>query len=127
MAPLISYCPATTSPAFSVGTKEYSLPHWGQKPFSRLSLALQLLQYRLRSGTDGSTISDCKGSSVGTGGSVTRPAPSAWRLLLREPRVPRLPRDEPVRPDRDEEEVLPDPPVAVPGRDDAEAPVAAEA
>ena len=102
------------------------MPQLGQKPRSRLNLALQLLQYRLRSGTEGSAIRDCKGSRVGTGGSVISPAPSAWRLLLRDPRVLRPLRAEPVRPESDDEPV-PEVPVAEPRRDAVEAPVAAPA
>jgi hypothetical protein len=41
MVPLISYLSATMSPGWSEGMNEYSCPHLGQKPESRLSGASQ--------------------------------------------------------------------------------------
>src|SRR5712692_3116870 len=81
MVPFTSYFAATMSPGVSEGVNEYSWPHLGQKPDSRESLASQLEQRRLRSGTSPGTRA-ASGSCGGTGGRATRPAPKARRLLL---------------------------------------------
>jgi hypothetical protein len=86
---LISYFPATTSPAESDATNEYSCPHFRQNPESRFSAASHPEQNRFRSGTVGAT-SDASGSSGGNGGLASGRPPSA--------------RDEPVRPVRVEPE-----------------------
>ncbi len=83
IVPLTSYFPATMSPGLSEGTNEYSCPHLGQKPESRVSLCPQFEQNRLRSGTTPET-SVATGSAGGTGGSATYPPPSR-RLLRPDP------------------------------------------
>jgi len=77
--------PATTSPAWSVGVNEYSCPHLGQKPESRLSGVSHPEQKRLRSGTTPVTI-EAKGSTGGSGGRA-RGRPPSCLVVLRPVRV----------------------------------------
>src|SRR5260221_11530337 len=108
MVPLISYLPATMSPGASVGLNEYSWPHLGQNPPSRLSFASQLEQKRLRSGTCGAmrTASGSCGGKGGLGSARAPPRARAVRPLrvepvraLRDERVLRALRVDGVRPD----------------------------
>ncbi len=87
MVPLISYLSATMSPGWSEGMNEYSWPHLGQKPESRLRAMSQPEQKRLRSGTTPGTRA-ASGSSGGSGGRASGRLPServAVRLLRVDP------------------------------------------
>src|SRR5580658_2313214 len=85
MVPLISYLSATMSPGFSVGRNEYSCPHLGQKPASRLSAMSHPEQKRFRSGTTPGT-TDASGSMGGRAGRARGRLPS-WRVVLRPVRI----------------------------------------
>src|SRR5580692_6224467 len=85
MVPLISYLSATMSKGFSVGTNEYSCPHLGQKPASRLSAMSHPEQKRFRSGTTPGT-TDARGSIGGRAGRASGRLPS-WRVVLRPVRI----------------------------------------
>src|SRR5690606_4404455 len=98
------YWPATTVPGFSFGVNENRVPSCGQKPSVRPGLPFsdrptglwQVLQNRLSSGTCGSLRMALAGSTRGTSGTSTSPAPSRLRdvpvLVRPEPRrVGRLP------------------------------------
>src|SRR5580704_15322489 len=85
MVPLISYFSATVSPGFSVGTKEYSWPHLGQKPESRLSAMSHPEQNRFRSGTTPGT-TDASGS-IGARAGRASGRPPSWRVVARPVRM----------------------------------------
>src|SRR5476651_226792 len=87
IGPLISNLPLTMSPAFRLGTKLYSLPQFGQKPFSSFTGFSQLWQRRLFTGTTGFAITWDSGSCVGSSGRFTRPAPKARRRLAMAERL----------------------------------------
>ena len=84
MQPSTSYCPATSSPGTSLGLKEYRVRQLGQNPSVRPGRPSrdrptgwpQLPQNRRFSGTWGLASTAVAGSSAGTGGTATRPAPS---------------------------------------------------
>lgn len=106
---------------------EYGVPHLVQKPsgrpgrpfFSRPTGVSHLEQNRLRSGTSGLASTACAGSAAGTVGTVTRPAPSRWRVPALT--LPRLLRTETERPlpvrvercERDRPDIERDEPVRV--------------
>src|ERR1700722_17050895 len=144
--PSTSYCPATSSPGTSLGLKEYRVRQFGQNPSVMPGLPSrdwptscpQLPQNRRLSGTRGSARTAAAGSSAGTSGTSTRPAPSLPRddrpLPGREPRVPgplplpalprpvdQAPEPDPIGPDPIDpgplgpEPLGPDPPDAAPG------------
>src|SRR5579883_2181312 len=94
MVPLIAYLSATIAPGSSVGLKEYSWPHFGQKPFSRVSFASQLEQKRFRSGTTPGTMA-ASGSCGGSGGRASGTPPKAREVCPVRPLRP-----EPVRVER---------------------------
>jgi hypothetical protein len=77
--------PCTTSPGARVATNEYSCPHFGQKPESRLRAASHDEQKRRRSGTCGA-IKAASGSCGGRGGRASGRPPSE-RLAERDDRV----------------------------------------
>ena len=85
MVPLISYLSATMSPGWSEGMNEYSWPHLGQKPESRLSAMSHPEQKRLRSGTTPGTRAAI-GSSGASVGRARGRLPSE-RVVLRPLRV----------------------------------------
>src|SRR5487761_773427 len=115
--PSTSYCPATSSPGSSLGLKEYLVRQFGQKPSVSPGLPSrdwptscpQLPQNRRLSGTLGSVSTAVAGSSAGTGGTSTRPAPS-------------LPRDDRPLPGREQRVPGPLPLPALPRPDDQAAP-----
>src|SRR3954469_25728857 len=91
MAPWTSYWPPTTSPRESLGTNEYRVPHWVQKPSTRPGLPSPLRptglpqsvlpQNRLLSGTLGSVRMAAAGSPFGIRGIETTPAPRRPRVF----------------------------------------------
>src|SRR5258708_3942237 len=99
MVPLISYLSRMTSPAESVGTKEYSWPHFGQKPLSRWSGPSPEGKRRFRSGTVPGTGAR-GGSSGGSGGRASGRLP-----IVREPVRPL--RVDPLRVERVERVLRP--------------------
>src|ERR1700759_5815548 len=88
MQPLTSYWPATMSPGFSWGKKEYGLPQEGHQPsegpfedpepfdLDRPTGFPQFQQNRLDSGTTGFVISASSGSMSRPRGISTNPPPS---------------------------------------------------
>src|SRR6516225_3221049 len=120
---MTSYCPFTSSPGTSFGVKEKRVPQCRQNPSvmpARPSRDCptscpQFPQYRRFSGTCGSARIADDGSSAGTGGTSTSPAPSLPRDDRPLPgRVPRVPRLLPVPTDP---ETVPQPVPAVPALD----------
>src|SRR5215213_858674 len=82
--PTTSYCPPTSAPGRSFGSKSNGVRHLGQNPFDRPGEpsrerptgAPHTEQKRLSSATVGGSISACRGSVIGTEGTCVRPAPS---------------------------------------------------
>src|SRR6478672_9640580 len=91
MQPCTSYCPPSRSPRESLGTNEYRVPHWVQKPSARPGcpscprptgrLQSGLPQKRRPSGTCGLARIAAAGSPTGMRGMATTPAPSRPRVL----------------------------------------------